>query len=668
MKNYLLGCYLVMLTALAFDTQALTNELTVAAGSAIAAEASDELVTSKSMERSYSITEQRQPCREYTELKRPYFGDTHVHTGLSQDASTQGTRMRPVDAYRFAKGEKVELQPYGEDGRGARAQQISRPLDFSAITDHAELYGEVRICNTPELEGYNSWVCKVYQNFPRVAFYLMNARMSFVDGRWAFCGEGGQHCEQQAAVVWEETQQAAEQAYDRSDACEFTSFNAYEWTGLNGPTGKGNMHRNVIFRNENVPPSPISAMDGRQTDHLWGALEEQCLDADTNCDVLVIPHNSNMSGGNMLSTLDYAGDPIDEKLASQRARLEPLIEVMQHKGSSECFFGSYGDVAADELCAFEFLSESNISNPRAGAPGPGNGYIREALRDGLRVEDRVGVNPFKFGFVASTDTHLAIPGAVEEDLFQGGGGAGKPARDAVPPGLPDNPEYNPGGLAVIWAEENTRDALFNAMRNKETYGTSGTRIELRFFGGWDYSDSLCDSTDLVAEGYKGGVPMGGDLPERTVTTSNSSGPRFAIAAKRDSEYGEPLQRVQVIKGWLAEDGSSQEKVFEVAGSVDNGATVNLETCETSGNGRANLCTVWQDPEFDPKQSSYYYTRALENPSCRWSQRICNANQVDCSVPETMGEGLEACCKSTHRPSIQERAWSSPIWYRAQPLQ
>ena len=226
MKQFLSVCFLAALAVFSFTVYAQSSGI-LAAKKAVKKsallESSSGVLGSGMPLRRYSVTEQRQPCRDYTELKRPYFGDTHVHTGLSQDASTQGTRMRPADAYRFAKGEKVELQPYGENGRGARVQQISRPLDFSAITDHAELYGEVRICNTPELEGYDSWVCKVYQNFPRVAFYLMNARMSFVDGRWAFCGEDGKHCEQQAAVVWEETQQAAEQAYDRSDACEFTS-------------------------------------------------------------------------------------------------------------------------------------------------------------------------------------------------------------------------------------------------------------------------------------------------------------------------------------------------------------------------------------------------------------------------------------------------------------
>lgn len=619
---------------------------------------------SASLATPFERTEQRDACDEYAPLKRAYFGDTHVHTALSQDASTQGTRIRPDGAYRFAKGERVDIQPFDEQGNALRSQQISRPLDFAAITDHAELYGEVRICNTPELEGYNNWVCKVYRQFPRVAFYMMNTRAGFIDSRWAFCGEEGEHCNEQAAVVWEELQAAAEQAYDRSSACGFTSFNAYEWTGLHGPTGKGNMHRNVIFRNDVVPDSAISALDGRRPDQLWSALEQQCLDDGSGCDALVIPHNSNLSGAQMLRINDFNGDPVNETQAKQRARLEPIIEVMQHKGSSECFFGAYGSIEEDELCAFEFLQQANMGNPAEGAPGPGNGYLREGLRDGLRVQERLGVNPFKFGFVASTDTHLGIPGAVEEDRFQGGGGNGKSARYEVPPGLPDRPEYNPGGLAAVWAEENSRDALFSGMRNKETYGTSGPRIELRFFGGWDFESTLCESSDLVAQGYQRGVPMGGDLPDSGDQQSNA--PRFVVAALRDASGGEPLQRVQIIKGWVDGRGQSRESVFDVATIDGHDVEVDPTDCQTSGVGPGSICTVWKDPDFDPAQSSYYYTRVLENPSCRWSQRQCLANGVDCNKPETITDGLEACCAVEHRPVIQERAWSSPIWYRAHP--
>ena len=624
--------------------------------------AEDAENTGRAVQVVFERTEQRESCDDYTALKRPYFGDTHVHTALSQDASTQGTRIRPDGAYRFAKGERVDIQPFDEQGNSVRSQQISQPLDFAAITDHSELYGEVRICNTPELAGYDNWVCKVYRHFPRVAFYLMNARASFLDSRWGYCGEGGEHCLEQAAVVWQEVQSAAEQAYDRSSACRFTSFNAYEWTGLDGPTGQGNMHRNVLFRNEIVPAAPISALDGRQTDELWSALEEQCLDSNTGCDALVIPHNSNMSGGQMMSPLNYRGEPVSKSLAQQRARLEPLIEIMQHKGSSECFRGAYGEIAEDEYCAFEFLSQSNMSNPGAGEPGPDNGYFREGLRDGLRVEQRVGVNPFKFGVIASTDTHLGIPGAVEEDRFQGGGGAGKSAMFEVPAGLPDNPEYNPGGLAVVWAEENSRDALFNGMRRKETYGTSGPRMELRFFGGWDLESDLCETSDMVQTAYQRAVPMGGDLNQ----IGDDRSPAFLVAALRDAQQGEPLHKVQIIKGWVDDDGRSHERVFDVATAEEGAIDVDLQSCGTSQRGPGSICTVWQDPDFDAGTSSYYYTRVLQNPSCRWSQQICVAEAVDCNNPASIGDGLDYCCSAEHRPVVQERAWSSPIWYRARP--
>lgn len=604
----------------------------------------------------FARTEQREPCTDFRAEKQPLFGDTHVHTALSQDASTQGTRLRPADAYRFAKGDRVELQPYDDNGKGARSQQISKPLDFVAVTDHAELYGEVRVCNTPDIEGYDSWVCKVYRHFPRVAFYLMNSRATFIDSRWGFCGEDGKHCLEQAAVVWQETQAAAEQAYDRSSDCEFTSFVAYEWTSATGPTGNGNMHRNVIFRNEQVPPVPQSSLEGRKPEMLWAGLQADCINAGTGCDTLVIPHNSNLSGAQMMRPYLTDREPLTAEIAQLRADMEPIMELMQHKGSSECYPGAFGDVAADELCQFEFLDYANIANPTGGPGGPDNGYLREILRDGLRMDEKLGVNPFQFGVIASTDTHLAIPGAVEEDRFQGGGGAGKPARDEVPPGLPDNPGFNPGGLAVVWAEENSRDSIFNGMRTKETYGTSGPRIQLRFFGG-DLSDEMCDDHDFVAMGYRNGVPMGGEL-----TDAAAKAPRFAIAAQKGAD-GLDLTTVQIVKGWVDENGNSQERVVNVLENPGN-AAVNPDTCAVSGRASSSMCATWQDPQFDPEQDSWYYTRVLEAPSCRWSQQMCVANKVQCDDPSTIGEGLEACCESNHRPLIQERAWSSPIWYKA----
>ena len=237
------------------------------------------------------------------------------------------------------------------------------------------------------------------------------------------------------------------------------------------------------------------------------------------------------------------------------------------------------------------------------------------------------------------------------------------ARDGVPRGLPDELEYNPGGLAVLYAEENSRDALFAAMQRREAYATSGTRPELRFFGGWDYPENLCEASDMVAQGYAGGVPMGGDLGPGT----NGRAPRFLVSASMDSgtpEYpGSPLQRIQVIKGWY-EDGDLHEQILDVAGG-DNDASVDINTCEPSGRGHRQLCSVWQDKQFNPNTQAFYYTRVLENPSCRWSQRICANAGVRCDDPQSIPDGLENCCAPEHQKVIQERAWSSPIWYTPQ---
>jgi len=233
----------------------------------------------------------------------------------------------------------------------------------------------------------------------------------------------------------------------------------------------------------------------------------------------------------------------------------------------------------------------------------------------------------------------------------------------VPPGLPEKLEYNPGGLAVLWAPENTRDALFDAMRRREAYGTSGPRIISRFFGGWNFPADLCASPDRIARAYAQGVPMGSMLPNGQDTQLR---PTFLVAASQDAgtphSPGTPLQRLQVIKGWIDDDGVRHERVLDVAGDAGNGAFVDPKTCATSGRGFADLCAVWVDQEFDPALRAYYYSRAVENPTCRWSQRMCVSAAVDCARPETIGKGYEGCCAAEHRPIIQERAWSSAIWY------
>jgi hypothetical protein len=421
----------------------------------------------------------------------------------------------------------------------------------------------------------------------------------------------------------------------------------------------GNLHRNVVFRNSQVPTLPASFIDGPSAQTLWHSLDSQCNQHEGACDSLVIPHNSNLSAGYMFSGTSDNGAAMTREYAELRRRFEPLTEIMQHKGASECYFAA--GVTSDELCAFEQQPKDNIAGYN-NAPVPNTGFVRKVLADGMRLEQSLGINPYQFGIIASTDTHLGAPGAVEEDRFLGHGGAGVPARDRVPPGLPDKLKYNPGGLAVLWAQENSRDPLFDAMRRKEAYGTSGPRIISRFFAGWDYSEDMCFQSDRVARAYAGGVPMGGQL-----LAGKGGKPTFLVAASQDAgtadQSGTPLQRLQIIKGWITANGQHLEKVIDVAGDAFNGATVDTRTCKTRGSGFAELCTVWTDENFKPGEQAYYYSRVVENPSCRWSQHICNARGVDCSNPQTIGEGLEGCCAADHQAVIQERAWSSPIWYK-----
>lgn len=605
-----------------------------------------------------ALADERQPCAAIDPLKRPFFGDLHVHTRYSLDASTQGTRTSPEQAYRFALGEKVPIQPWTKNGWPLRSLQLRRPLDFAMVSDHAELIGEVRMCNLPQVEGFTSWQCRVYRSWPRVAYYLFNYMATIEQTHLGMCGEQGELCLEAALAPWQEMQQAAEQYYDRSADCSFTTFVGYEWTAMNGYTG-GNLHRNVVFRSATVPRLPASFIDRPAAIELWQSLDESCNDAGEGCEALVIPHNSNMSAGFMFSGALDDGGTMTREYAQLRQRHEPLVEIVQHKGASECYFEQ--GVTEDELCAFEQLPVDNIAGFDE-PPKPDTGFIRKALGDGLQLQQRLGVNPYQFGLVASTDTHLGTPGAVEEDRFLGHGGAGVPALDKIPPGLPDELHYNPGGLAVVWASQNNRDALFDAMRARETYATSGPRITSRFFGSWDYEENLCSLPQRVATAYEHGVPMGGELAAAVA----GQRPRFLVMAGQDNgtldSPGTPLQRIQVIKGWIDGSGERRERVIDVAGDANNGASVDPSSCQASGPGFAQLCAVWTDDDFNPEQPAYYYSRVIENPTCRWSQRMCAAAAVDCSRPDTIGEGYEGCCADSHRPVIQERAWSSPIWY------
>jgi hypothetical protein len=617
----------------------------------------------------WARTEVREDCADFDVLRRPFFGDLHVHTTYSFDAVSGDVRTDPRDAYRFAQGEPLGLPPYDALGAPLRSVQIGRPLDFVAVTDHAELFGEVQTCLTPGLPGYDSSECQQYRDAipqtdqfvsPGIQLFAFNYLAVPAPTRFSLCGPGAADCLAQASLVWTDLQAAAEQYYDRTATCGFTTFVAYEWTGN---TNVQNLHRNVIFRNTVVPPLPISYVEQPNAKLLWTALHAQCLDLNNGCDVLAIPHNSNLSNGIMFRPVNPGGVPLTAADAAFRAAMEPVVEVTQHKGDSEC---RTGVLTNDELCGFEKWSGTRIGlPPLANQTYTPLLFVRNALKEGLVQEELLGVNPFRLGMIGGTDTHNSTPGAVREDAYQGHLGT----RDATPAlmmapnagvGVIGGAESNPGGLAVVWAEENSRDALFDALRRREVYATSGPRLLVRFFAG-DLSEVACDRADLVARAYESGVPMGGEIGPVLGVAS----PRFAVLAFKDpgdpGAPGTPLQRIQIVKGWVDATGTAQEQVFDVAGDGANGASVDTSTCATSGPGSDSLCAVWTDPGFDREQRAFYYARVIENPVCRWSARLCNAQGVDCSG--TPPAGLEQCCNPALPKTIQERAWTSPVWYR-----
>jgi hypothetical protein len=406
---------------------------------------------------------------------------------------------------------------------------------------------------------------------------------------------------------------------------------------------------------------------------LWHALDEACIASDTGCDFIAIPHNSNWSNGNLFY-LDYqdevSGERRQAEAAAFRSEMEPLVEIHQHKGDMECKNGFAG-IPSDPLCDFEKIHGTDLDFEDCGEETgyfgvAGDGciskydFVRNVFKLGLIEEERVGVNPYNIGVIGSTDTHNGTPGHTEEHIFPGHVGlSDHTPEDRMGPGtMTHNPKsYNPGGLTAVWALENSRDALFQAFRRREVYSTSGTRISVRFFGGWDYPETICESGDLLSIGYTDGVPMGRELrrrPEGTVA------PMFVVKAEKDlgtpDQPGADLQRVQIIKGWLDGDGETREKVFEVGGDPDNDAGVDPESCERYGDGLETICAVWTDPEFDPDVRAFYYARVVENPSCRWAQYDCNTFTPD--DPEQPA----ACLDEGVAKTVQDRAITSSIWY------
>ncbi len=588
-------------------------------------------------------------------LRNAYFGDLHVHTSYSLDAYAMGNRNDPRQAYRYGRGESVILP-------GGVRSQLSVPLNFMAVTDHNVWLGEISLCQDPTDPAYNTSACRNLRSSDQDSTEGTKAMFSLAMGTQKnpaersaeICGSAQpdeqNKCFQRARSIWQQIQKNADEFYQPG---KFTTFAGFEWTA--GFKRMGMLHRNVIFRGGDLPESVFSAVDlNNSPERLWQWLEKDCTG---QCQVISIPHNTNFGWGVVLDAKNSDGTPFTKDGLERRAKTEPLIEIYQIKGNSEC---SPGLGTSDEQCNFEQLFKPCKAGEEVFCARASD-YVRNALKTGLVVEEQLGVNPFKYGFVGSTDTHSSAPGSTAEGQWPGQGSlrdnspesrlTGSIAKEFPVKSI----AFNPGGLAAVWAEENTRESIFDALKRRESFATSGTRIWVRFFGGWNYPGDLDKSRDLLEQAYQNGVPMGGDLPS---TRSGSEAPRFVVWATKDPA-SPSLQKIQIIKGW-AEGDRTFETVYDVVCSdglepdakthrgSDNGAKVGLSDCSYSNNGAPELSATWTDPEFNPSDRTFYYARVLENPTCRWSTH--DALKAKVKPPEDVP------------PVIQERAWSSPIWY------
>jgi hypothetical protein len=598
-------------------------------------------------------TDTREACAVSEPERQLLWGDLHVHTANSFDAWVYDVRLTPDDAYRFARGEAMAL-PLADGGAVSEVVALDRPLDFAAVTDHSEYLGEIVACTTPGNAAYETDFCGDYREATSTSIQSIGTVLAAEapDRIEAICDEVD--CLGLASGVWADLQEAAEAHYDRTSDCSFTTFVGYEWTGATGVT---NYHRNVLFRTATVPDLPASYFEAPDPDALWDALYEQCIDDDA-CDALAIPHNSNMSNGSQFYP-EYPAGEDEADAAARRVAIEPVIEIFQHKGDSECANGVSGILGEDDpACDFEKLRGLDFEDC---GDEPGSGamanlgcvhrldFVRGILLEGMLEEQRIGVNPYRLGITAATDTHSGTPGLVDEASWPGhlgtleGSTEGRLSYPSLNPGGVIN---NPGGLTAVWAEANDRDSLFEALRRREVYGTSGPRIGVRFFGGYGLDADLCDASDLVARADAGGVPMGGALP------AGEGAPAFVLSAWRDPE-GAPLERIQIVKGWIDADGQRNQAVYDLASAP--GGAVDLASCEPAFAGADTLCAVWTDEDYDPALPTFWYARVLEDPTCRWSTRDC------LSLPE--GERPESCEDEEIQDTVQERAWTSPIWNR-----
>ena len=578
---------------------------------------------------------------------RVFFGETHLHTAVSVDAGTMN-RVGQEDAFRFARGEEITTT------HGLKAR-LSRPLDFIAVTDHAEMYGLMPrlLKGDPTVlssEAGRRWYTELTSGDQARAFATAMEIVGSLSHE-----DPPIEAEQLVRDAWQEYTALADRY---NDPGHFTTIIAYEYTTQGG----NNLHRNVLFRGDASVANqtrPFSQYDSQNPEDLWRALSE--FEQRTGTQVLAIPHNGNLSNGRMFSVETFGGRPYTRELAALRASLEPVYEATQIKGDGE----THPMLSTtDEFADYEKWDRSNLNGTEAKTPDMIQyEYVRQAYRNGLMLEERLGVNPFKFGLVAGTDSHTSMSGAEEENFFgKHSGVEPEPERwEHVVIEAPD-PQFTvhgwqqaAAGWAAVWATENTREAIFDAMMRKETYATTGTRMTVRFFGGWDF-DAADTRTRLPARaGYEKGVPMGGDL--RSAPAGQA--PTFLVAALKDP-YSGNLDRIQIIKGWLDDEGDTHEQVYDVVWSGDRrpgpngklpavGNTVDVESATwTNTIGSPELIAVWEDPDFDPEQRAFYYARVIEIPTPRWTAYEALRFNIDMppEVPMT----------------TQERAYTSPIWY------
>ncbi len=573
----------------------------------------------------------------FTENRQLLWGDLHIHTSFSMDAWINGVRSTPDDAYTFTRGGTIEHA-------AGYPIRISRPLDFAAVTDHAEFLGVAGQAPAVHPMEVRSLRERLLEDGPlKLTWALLKTVWDINRRHEIFDIEGHEAISREA---WQATIEAAQRHYEPG---VFTTFIAYEWSSK---PDKQTLHRNVIYRGTQVPELPFSALDSQDPEDLWDVLDSQ---REQGKQVIAIPHNGNLSNGKMYDTMTLSGEPLSASYASQRLRNEPVSEIFQVKGASE----THPELSPrDGFANFELMGNQDdpTRSRKAGS------YARHALRTGLEFSHSSSFNPYKFGVIGSSDSHNASSTPDEKDhhgklpMFDGtaairAGNTYLVPRDSLP-----FKSWGSGGLAAVWAQANTREAIFDALVRRETYATSGPRMQLRFFAGWGLDEALLTHPDWTGQAYSLGVPMGGELRGH----ASIEAPRFLLWASKDPE-GANLDRLQVIKGWVDDDGVSRERVFDVAGGagrerdadgqfVDVGNTVDIGSASYRNDiGSDQLAAVWSDPEFEPARPAFYYARVIEIPTPRYS------------TFDAVRLGIEAPLPAT----LQERAVSSAIWYQAE---